>query len=77
VGYPYGAERWSSGTLPTDYRFTGQRYDGYIKLYAMGARWYDYELGRWTSPDAIAPSPENPQSFNRFSYVLGNPLCVA
>ncbi|RPI56718.1 MAG: hypothetical protein EHM56_04270, partial [Chloroflexi bacterium] len=26
--YPYGAERWSSGTLPTEYRFTGQRLDG-------------------------------------------------
>jgi hypothetical protein len=23
--YPYGEERWRSGTLPTDYRFTGQR----------------------------------------------------
>jgi len=22
--YPYGEERWSSGTVPTDYRFTGQ-----------------------------------------------------
>ncbi len=25
--YPYGEERWSSGTVPTDYRFTGQRFD--------------------------------------------------
>jgi hypothetical protein len=23
--YPYGEERWRSGTLPTEYRFTGQR----------------------------------------------------
>ena len=22
---PYGGERWTSGTMPTDYRFTGQR----------------------------------------------------
>ena len=34
--YPYGAERWrwAAGgctTLPTDYRFTGQREDSYIK----------------------------------------------
>jgi hypothetical protein len=33
VDYPCGAERWSSGTLPTDCRFTGQRFDGPIKLY--------------------------------------------
>jgi RHS repeat-associated protein len=73
---PYGETRYSgppSGT-PTDYRFTGQRQDGYIKLYLMGARWYDSELGRWISPDTIIPDPANPQSFNRYSYCLGNPL---
>jgi RHS repeat-associated protein len=71
---PYGAPRWTSGTLPTDYRFTGQRADSYIKLYQMGARWYDGDLGRWISPDTIVPQPGNPQSLNRYSYVLGNPL---
>jgi hypothetical protein len=25
VYYPYGTPRWSQGTLPTDYTFTGQR----------------------------------------------------
>jgi hypothetical protein len=40
----------------------------------MGARWYDYELGRWTSPDSIVPELGNPQSLNRFSYCLNNPL---
>ncbi len=24
---PYGVERWTSGTVPTDYRFTGQQFD--------------------------------------------------
>ncbi|MBU0491446.1 MAG: RHS repeat-associated core domain-containing protein [Chloroflexi bacterium] len=71
---PYGEERWSSGTLPTDYRFTGQRHDGYIKLVQMRARWYDYQLGRWISPDTLVPDLANPQSFNRFSYVYNNPL---
>ena len=72
--YPYGGVRWESGTLPTDYRFTGQRLDSYIKLYAMGARMYDPELGRWISPDTIIPQPENPQSLNRYSYVNNRPL---
>ena len=43
----------------------------------MGARWYDPYLGRWLSPDPIVPDPANPQSLNRFSYCLNNPLCVA
>ena len=34
--YPYGEERWSSGTVPTDYRFTGQRIDSWIKLLPYG-----------------------------------------
>jgi RHS repeat-associated protein/uncharacterized repeat protein (TIGR01451 family) len=70
----WGETRYSSGTTPTSFRYTGQRVVGYIELYQMGARWYDPELGRFLSPDTIAPSPQNPQSFNRFSYVLGNPL---
>jgi hypothetical protein len=40
--YPYGQERWSSGSLPTDYRFTGQRDTGLGGLYHMGARFYDF-----------------------------------
>jgi hypothetical protein len=31
-------------------------------------------LGRWISADAIVPEPGNPQSLNRYSWVLGNPL---
>jgi hypothetical protein len=40
----------------------------------MGARWYDAALGRWISADTIVPEPGNPQAFNRYSWVLGNPL---
>ncbi len=38
---PYGAPRWSSGTLPTDYRYTGQRSEtGLGSLHDYGARFY-------------------------------------
>jgi hypothetical protein len=40
----------------------------------MGDRWYDAQLGRWISADSIVPEPGNPQNFNRFAYVLNNPL---
>ena len=70
----YGETRYTWGTTHTDYRFTGQRQDSYIKLYHMGARWYDSELGRWTSPDTIVPDPADPQSLNRYSYTGGNSL---
>jgi len=72
--YPYGEERWSSGTLPTDYRFTGQRNDSYIKLVHMGVRHYDPALGRWLSADTIVPEPGSSQSYNRYAYVRNSPL---
>ena len=31
-------------------------------------------LGRFISPDTIVSDPFNPQSINRYSYVLNNPL---
>jgi hypothetical protein len=31
------------------------------------------ETGRFISADTIVPDPMNPQSFDRYSYVLGNP----
>ena len=31
-------------------------------------------LGRWIAPDTIVPDPADPQSLNRYGYVLNNPL---
>ena len=75
--YPYGAVRWTwpedESTFPTDYRFTGQRDVG-LGLTHMGARFLDIALERWLSANTIVPEPGNPQSLNRYSWVLGNPL---
>jgi RHS repeat-associated protein len=43
-------------------------------LYYYGARYYDPSLGRFISPDVVVPTFENPQSFNRYSYVKNNPF---
>ena len=73
---PYGEPRWSTGTLPTDRRFTGQRSEeaGLGSLYDYGARFYSPALGRFLSPDTIVPEPGNPQSLNRYSYAKNNPI---
>ncbi len=70
--YPWGGTRY--GSSPTAFQYTGQRNDSYIKLYSMGARMYDPELGRFISPDSIVPDFGDPQSLNRYSYVVNNPL---
>jgi RHS repeat-associated protein len=63
---------------PTTFRYTGQRQEsglgGAEGLYYYGARWYDPTLGRFAQADSIVPEPNNPQSLNRFSYSLSNPL---
>jgi RHS repeat-associated protein len=75
--YPYGEERGSSGTLATEYQFTGQRRERGIGLYDYNARFYDPALGRFISADTIVPEPGNPQALNRYAYTLNNPLKYA
>ncbi len=71
--YPYGDTR--SGSSPTDYQFTGQRREATLgSLYDYGARFYSSYLNRFLSADTIVPSPGNPQSLNRYSYVLNSPV---
>lgn len=40
----------------------------------MQARFYVSSVGRFASADSIIPDPLNPQSYNRFSWVLNNPV---
>ncbi|MBC7264510.1 MAG: hypothetical protein H5T64_09190 [Chloroflexi bacterium] len=70
----YGETRYTWGTTPTTYRFTGQREESTIGLYFYNARWYDPALGRFVQADTLVPEPGNPQALNRYSYVLNNPL---
>ena len=70
----WGDTRYTWGTTPTTFRYTGQREQVEIGLYYYGARWYDPSLARFTQPDSIVPSPGEPQSLNRFSYTKNSPL---
>jgi RHS repeat-associated protein len=71
--FSFGAIRSSTGTSPTDKKFTGQRLDN-TGLYYYNARYYDPAIGRFISADTIVTNPANPQSLNRYSYCLNNPL---
>ncbi|MCX6013533.1 MAG: RHS repeat-associated core domain-containing protein [Chloroflexi bacterium] len=70
---PFGDWRFSSGSIPTDQKFTGQRLDD-TSLYYYGACYYDADLGRFISPDTVIPDPSNSQALNRYSYCFNNPL---
>ncbi len=71
----WGEVRFSSSDLPTQYTYTGQySYTTDFGLLFYNARWVDPYLNRWTQPDSIVPDPSNPQSLDRYSYVLNNPI---
>ncbi|MBI1783938.1 RHS repeat-associated core domain-containing protein [Candidatus Sumerlaeota bacterium] len=49
----YGNYRYVSGTMPDSMGLTSKFFDSDAGLYYFNARWYDYERGRWMSPDPI------------------------
>jgi RHS repeat-associated protein len=72
---PFGEQYAISG--PPDASFTGQNPDTVSTLYDFTFREYSPSQGRWISPDPAglsAVDPTNPQSWNRYAYVLNNPL---
>ena len=72
----WGENRYTYGTTPTTYRYTGQRQEillgGLDGLYYYGARWYDSSLSRFVQADSIIPQPGNPLAWDRYAYVLNN-----
>ncbi len=74
--YPFGDERYSDNgdAFSVSNRYTSQILDEDTGLYYYGARYYDAELGRFIQADPIVPGTQNSQAFNRYSYVLNNPL---
>ena len=69
----WGETRYTSGTTPTKYQFTGQ-YSNVADFGLMyyGARWYDGSLGRFSSADSVVGS--GPQGYDRFTYVGNSPV---
>ncbi|WP_444935777.1 FG-GAP-like repeat-containing protein [Microbulbifer sp. JMSA004] len=60
----------------TDQGFTGHRHLNDQQLIHMRGRVYDYQLGRFLSPDPIILDPQDSQSLNAYSYVMNNPLAA-
>jgi RHS repeat-associated protein len=72
--YPYGQTRTNTGSINVNHKYTSQELDSSTGLYFYNARYYDPVLGRFIQADTIVPDPTDPQAFNRYSYVLNNPI---
>ncbi len=72
---PFGESPTETGNI--DHNFTGQNQDLTSVLYDFPAREYNPGEGRWISPDpagVAAVDPTLPQSWNRYAYVLNDPM---
>jgi RHS repeat-associated protein len=74
--YPYGqGNDYSTSCSPT-YKFTGYEYDSETGNYYAYARYYSPRLGRFMTADSLGGDGANPQSLNRYAYVLNNPASL-
>jgi len=80
---PWGARRSpdgraadpaSFGSTSGNRGFTGHESIPNVGLVNMNGRIYDPVVGRFLSPDPNVQFASNLQSYNRYSYALGNPL---
>lgn len=71
---PWGTERYTYGTTPTTYHFTGQRLESSLGLYFYGARWLDPAAGRFIQPDTMIPQQQGVQAWDRYAYSYNNPV---
>ncbi|MGB8659393.1 MAG: RHS repeat-associated core domain-containing protein, partial [Candidatus Acidiferrum sp.] len=74
--FPFGAPILDSDTGDDRYQFTGKERDAESGLDNFGARFNSSSFGRFMSPDPTFESAlrVNPQTWNRYSYTLNNPL---
>jgi len=73
---PFG-EQYAKTGGSLDPSFTGEDSDTNSGLYDFTFREYSPSQGRWMSPDpASVGNPTNPASWNRYAYVMNNPLAL-
>jgi RHS repeat-associated protein len=72
--YPYGESWYNSSNdklLFTSYERDAESGNDYAQ-----ARYYISRLGRFSSPDLLSGTIANPQSLNRYTYVLNSPTSL-
>jgi RHS repeat-associated protein len=76
-GIPRDADDWDSeytGELFAGRGFTRHEHLTEFNLINMNGRIFDPVTGRFLSPDSFVQLPNYPNSYNRYSYALNNPL---
>lgn len=68
------ADGTSAGLMMMDRGYTSHEHLAEVGLIQMNGRLYDPTLRSFLMPDNFIQQPENTQNYNRYAYVLNNPL---
>ena len=77
---PFGDWRTEPTATAGDRYYTNHKHNNLgngaddLGLIYMNARYYLPGVGRFASADTVVPNAANPQSYNRYSYVLNSPI---
>ena len=71
---PYGGTFTGTGTTENTHQYTAKELEAATGLYYYGVRYHNPNIGRFMSVDPAGANPTDPQSWNRYAYVLNNPL---
>jgi RHS repeat-associated protein len=75
----YGNVIYPSSPDVLSEKFTGKERDAETGMDFFGVRYMSNAQGRFMSPDPVGPSSDeirNPQKWNRYAYVVNNPLTL-
>ena len=73
---PTGYKWLYTNTCSQEFGIAGMKLDAESPTYHTWFRGYQDNLGRWNSPDRFGGSVSNPQSLNRYAYVMNNPMTL-
>jgi len=63
----------STGTTENSYWFAGEQYDAGLGQYYLRARYYDPDVGRFTSMDTFQGRMNDPVTLHKYLYANGDP----
>ena len=72
--FPFGADNLKLNNCPQAYHYATYERDPETGLDYAILRYYNSRLGRFMSPDLLAGGVDDPQSLNRYAYVLNDPI---
>ncbi|HET9281362.1 MAG TPA: RHS repeat-associated core domain-containing protein [Candidatus Angelobacter sp.] len=75
--YPWGGELPLTSNMSNSYLFSGKEFDLESGNHNFGARYHNWNIGRFMSPDPVAGLKLNPQSMNGYSYVWNSPTILS